>query len=123
MTMLDRIKFSPYSQQRRFRRFNLRYPVQVKFHAGSSVTELEAVSNNVSIGGLLLETARHIPPHSLVSFVMTVEGGPVVRPIQLAGEGEVVRVEPSRSAAGFAVAVECKRPVTQIKDGHPATAR
>lgn len=123
MAIPDRITFSPYSQQRRFRRFNLRYPVRVKFHVGTAVAELDAVSNNVCIGGLLLETARRIPPHSLVSFVMTVQGGPVIRPIQLTGEGEVVRVEPRTSAAGFAVAVECKRPVTQITDCHPSAAR
>jgi hypothetical protein len=114
---------SPRPQERRFRRFSLRYPVHVTFHAANCVAEFDAVSNNVSIGGLLLETACHIPPHSLVSFVMTVQGGPVVRPIQLTGDGEVVRVEPRKSAAGFAVAVECKRPVTQVKNCHPAPAR
>lgn len=90
MVKLNPIARLPYPRERKFRRFSLRYPVHVEFHSGNSVLELDAVSNNVSIGGMLLETASLIPPHSLVSFVMTVQGGPVLRPIQLKGEGEVV---------------------------------
>ncbi len=122
MVKLNEIGSPPYPRERKFRRFSLRYPVHVKFRSGASVAELDAVSNNISLGGLLLETASLIPPHSLVSFVMTVRGGPVIRPIQLRGEGKVVRVEAKGSAAGFAVAVECKHPVTQIEEYRPAAA-
>jgi hypothetical protein len=102
-------------QERKYRRFNLRYPVHVKFHSGSLVSELDAVSRNVSLGGMLLETAAVIPQHSPVSFLMTVQAGRMVHPIKLAGEGEVVRVENVAAGAGFAVAVECKHPIAQIE--------
>lgn len=110
-----------YPQQRRYRRFDLQYPVHLKFVSGDLVSELDAVSRNVSLGGMLLETARVIPQHSPVSFLMTVHGGRIVRPIELAGHGEVVRVERS-GEAGFAIAVQCKNPITQIEPYLPAVA-
>jgi len=108
--------------ERRYRRFNLRYPVHVTFHAGSSSAELDGVSRNVSVGGMLLETAAMIPQHSPVSFFMTVQGGRIAHPIELVGEGEVVRVEASGAGAGFAVAIECKRPIAQIENYLPTQA-
>ena len=38
-------------------------------------------------------------------------GGPVTRPIQVMGEGDVVRVEPHGPGAGFAIAIKCKREI------------
>jgi len=110
------------THERRYRRFNLEYPVHVKFPAGSSVSELDAVSRNVSIGGMLLEAASAIPQHSPVSFLMTLQGGPIVHPIELAGEGKVVRVESIGADTGFAVAVECDKPIAQIEGYLPAPA-
>jgi hypothetical protein len=104
-----------YPQQREHRRFRLRHQVLVKYHAGDSVSEVQAVSMNVSIGGLLLETDSRIPQRCPVSFVMTVKGGPVIRPMRFAGEGEVVRVEPDAAGAGFAIAVKCKHPISQLE--------
>jgi len=108
-------RLQSYPQKREYRRFCLRNQVRVKYHAGDSVSELQAVSKNVSIGGLLLETDSRIPQCCPVSFVMTVNGGPVIRPIQFVGEGEVVRVEPDAAGAGFAIAVKCKRPMSQLE--------
>jgi len=104
-----------YRKERKYRRFPLCYPVQVKFHDGDSVGELQAVSKNVSLGGLLLESASAIAEHCPVSFILHVQGGGVAHPAPLVGEGEVVRVEPSRSGAGFAIAVKCKRSISQTK--------
>ena len=111
-----------YALERKFRRFNLRYPVRVKFHSGNPVSELDTVTRNVSLGGMLLETATAIPQHSPVSFVMTLRGGRIVRPIELAGQGKVVRVENLGAGAGFAVAVECKNPITQIEPYLPTAS-
>ncbi len=47
---------------------------------------------------------------------MTVKEHHSVGPIQLVGEGEVVRVERHLSGAGFAIAVRCKRPISQLED-------
>lgn len=109
-----------YPQERKYRRFNLKYPVHVKFQSGNVTFELDAMSRNISLGGLLLETNSPIPPHSPVSFVMTLTGGAIVRPVELAGEGEVVRVQPGGLRAGFDIAVECKKPITQIEHYLPA---
>ena len=113
-------------QERKHRRFSLQYPVRLKVHAAHSLVELDAVSRNISIGGLLLETSSMIPQHTPVSFVMTVWSAQAVRPIQFAGEGEVVRVDAKateKQATGkmFAIAVECKRPITRTDGPLAAT--
>lgn len=109
-------------QKRRYRRFSVRYPVDLKIDLGNSVSELRAVSNNISLGGVLLEIDSAIPQHSAVSFVVTVRGHHIIGPIQIAGEGEIVRVEPRASGAGFAVAVACKRPISELQGYLPASA-
>jgi len=96
-------------EQRKHRRFLVSYPVHVKFHLEDLVSELQAVTKDVSIGGLLIETASPIPQRCPVDFIMTLHGGPVTRPIKVMGEGEVVRVEPHGPGAGFAIAIKCKR--------------
>ena len=101
--------------ERKYPRFKLRYPVHGKFCSGEAVSEFDAVSRNVSIGGLLLETTSTIPAHSSVTFTMTVEGGSIIRPIRLGGEGEVVRLEPAEPGV-FAVALVCKYPIAQIEN-------
>lgn len=94
--------------------------MHVKFRSGNIVSELDAVSRNVSLGGVLLETQALIPQHSSVSFLMTVQGGRTVRPIELEGQGRVVRVEARGPENCFAIAVECRNPITQIEPFLPA---
>lgn len=106
---------------RKYRRYSLRYPVHVKLGSGSQPSELEAVSVNVSVGGMLLETNAMIPPHTPLSFVMTLVGGEIVQPIHLVGEGQVVRVENIGVGSRFAIAVHCKKPIAEI-DTYLATA-
>jgi PilZ domain len=110
------------AQKRRYRRFSLRYPVKVKFDLGESISELRAISNNISLGGVLLEADSSIPQHCDVSFTMTVRGHHIIGPTQIVGDGEVVRVEPHSSGAGFAIAVECKRPISELQVYLPASA-
>jgi hypothetical protein len=106
----------PDRQERKYPRFKLRYPVHGKFYSGKAVSEFDAVSRNVSIGGLLLETTSEIPRHSPVTFTMTIQGAGIIHPIRLAGESEVVRVEPSGPGAWFAIALACKHPIAQIEN-------
>jgi hypothetical protein len=80
------------------------------------MVELYAVSRNISLGGLLLETSSMIPRHTPVSFIMTVRSAQGVRPIQFVGEGKVVRVDAQAAEEVFAIAVECKRPITRTVD-------
>jgi hypothetical protein len=98
----------------------LEYPVRVKFHSGETVAEVAATSRNVSVGGLLLSVASPIPQHTPVTFIMRVHGEQMVRPIHLAGEGEVVRVEEREADGAFAIAVQCKTPITQLQEFLPA---
>jgi PilZ domain len=111
-----------FKPQRRYRRFSVRYPVQLKFAPGDALPGIHAVSNNISIGGVLLEADAPLPPHCDVSFVVTVQKHQVVGSIQIIGEGEVVRVEPHRSGSGFAIAVRCTRPISKLEDYLPASA-
>ncbi len=121
MGKLSEIGRPPYPQERRKHpRFSLRYPVDIKFDFGDSVSELRAVSNNISLGGVLLEADSPIPQRCAVSFVVTVQRHDIVAPTQLVGEGAVVRVEPRRPGARFAIAVKCKRPISKVENRLPA---
>lgn len=111
-----------FPEKRKHPRFDLKYPVRVKLHSGNLVSELDAVSRNVSMVGLLLETTSLIPLHSPVHFILTVHGERTRRPIALAGKGEVVRVEPGAAGASFAIAVKCKNPIARIGHYLPPTA-
>ncbi len=106
---------SSYFQERKYRRFLMRYPVQVTFDVGGSVSELQAISNNVSLDGMLLEAATPIPQYCDVSFTMAVPENDAVGAFQLAGEGQVLRVESHQSGTGFSIAVKCKRPISKLR--------
>jgi hypothetical protein len=114
MDQIEVIARPGFRRERKYRRFSLSFPVQLKFHAGDLEAELHAVSRNVSVGGMLLEAASPIPQRCAVSFTLTLQGGDIVRPIQLAGEGEVVRIQPQEAGAGFAIAVQCSQPLTEV---------
>ena len=105
---------------RKYRRFNLEFPVTMKVQFGSEATEFEAVSQNVSVGGLLVRSTGVIPQNTPVTFILSVHGEQAVRPIHLIGEGEVVRVECEEVNATFVMAVKCKAPVTQLEEFLPA---
>jgi hypothetical protein len=105
-----------YPEPRKYRRFALRYPVQLKVSSETAVSDLPATSRNVSVGGLLLQVPSPVMKHSSVIFKMMVQGGPVLRPVELAGEGKVVRLEPQAAGLGFEIAVECSRPITRMAD-------
>jgi hypothetical protein len=92
----------------------------MKVRSESPATEIEAVSKNVSVGGLLVRSAFMIPQHTAVSFVLSVHGEKAVRPIHLMGEGEIVRVESEEAGTAFVMAVKCKAPVTQLEEYLPA---
>lgn len=116
MGKITQIARPPHTPERKYRRFALCYPVQVRFPLGNSVSELHTLSKNLSVGGLLLQADEPIPRHSPVSFTITVNARKAVRPIQLVGEGKVVRVEQQVSGPGFAIAVECNRPLAEMRD-------
>jgi hypothetical protein len=108
------------AQERKFRRFNFEHLVHVSFPSGNALAEVDAVTRNISLGGLFLESACLIPDRTPVEFTITLRGGPTSRPIKLTGAGEVVRVEPGETADGFGIAVICSQPITQME--HHLTA-
>jgi len=111
----------PYARERRYRRFTLQFPVCLSFPSRGTVRELRTVSRNVSIGGLLLSATDSLPLHTRVGLTMDVQDLRLRRPVRLQSEGEVVRVERLESGGGFAIAIECKRPLAEIENHLPAT--
>ena len=116
MENLDHVARSP-AHERRHRRFSLQYPVRLKAHSGDRIVQVEAMSRNISVRGVLLETSLMIPQDTPVSFTLTVEPSELGRPIQFVGVGKVVRVDPKSTEDGFAIAVECPRPIIQSRLG------
>jgi len=104
--------------ERKHRRFDLSYPVRMTLQSGGSPCEIEAISRNISIGGFLLEATSRVPQNSEVSFVMTIQDGRMVHPVEVVGQGHVVRVEEELSSA-VRLAVECTSPMTQIESYFP----
>src|ERR1700746_150036 len=111
----------PYQRERKYRRFDLQFPVHLSFPSGGTIRELDTVSRNVSIGGLLLSANDSLPPQTQVSLTIEAKGLRLRRLVRLFGEGEVVRVEQLEPGGGFAIAIECKRPIAEIEDHLPAT--
>lgn len=108
-------------QGRRYRRFKLKYPVRLLFPTDDGISSVNTFSRDVSIGGLSLRCPVSIPEHSAVSFVMSLRGR-TLRPIELMGEGEVVRVEHGGIEGEFSIAVACRNPITQIEPYLPEPA-
>src|SRR5215469_14736281 len=94
---------------RRFRRFNIEYPVMVQYQIDGTTAEVKAVTKNVSIGGILITSAIVIPLHTPIRFKICIRKDKASRCIHLAGEGKVVRVERAEKGE-VAIAVECDVP-------------
>ena len=101
---------------RKYRRFDLALPVLMTLQSGSTTLEIEGISKNISIGGLLVTSARFISRYTPVTLTVKAYGEKAVRPIHLVGEGEVVRVEKAESEATFVIAVKCKAPVVEREE-------
>jgi len=122
MTIRGRQEFGePYQRERRYRRFDLQFPVLLSFPSSGKVHELRTISSNVSIGGLLLKATDSLSPQTGVSFTIEVKGPLLQRPVRLVGEGQVVRVERLEAGGGFALAIECRHPIAEIENHLPAT--
>jgi hypothetical protein len=101
-------------QERRYRRFSLSYPVAVKVDLGTASAEIHAVSENLSLGGILVHADSALPHHCHVNFTLTVQDHHIIGPTRIVGEGEVIRVQPHRSGTGFAIAVRCEHPLAAM---------
>ena len=103
-------------KERKYRRFDLQFPVSMSFAVAGAAREVEAVSKNVSIGGLLLKAGDQVPLQTQVSLVLNVVAASSGRMVRLLGEGEVVRVDPMAAGVGFEIAVACKQPISEMED-------
>jgi hypothetical protein len=115
MENLDHVARPSSAQKRKHRRFSLQYPVRLKAHSGDRVVQVDAMSRNISIRGLLMETSLMIPQNTPVSFILTVEPSELGCPIQFMGVGKVVRVDPKAAEDGFAIAIECPQRIIQSR--------
>lgn len=104
-----------YPVKRKHRRFELQLPVSVSFPFGSSSRSIQGISKNVSVGGLLLNLGESVPLHALVNLMIQVPSPGSRRTFRLMSEGQVVRVEKAEADGSFQIAVECKRPITEIE--------
>ena len=111
MDEINNLALYPGRPERKHRRFLASYPVELRVHSEGKAFDLQAITQNVSIGGLLLVNATPVPKHSPVDFVMTLHGGQLIRLIRVVGQGEVLRVDPLGPGAGFVVAIKCKREI------------
>lgn len=112
--MKDEITPLPYAKERKYRRFALQFPVRLNYAQMGKARKLEATSKNISIGGLLLKSSDPLEPHTHVKVTIEVRSPLSGRSVKLNGEGEVIRVEPIGAGAGYAIAVECKRPISEM---------
>lgn len=119
MNNLDRFERPFKWHGRNHRRFALAFPVRLKYQTESTTAEIETVSKNLSVGGLLVRSAYPVPQHATVSFVVSVHGGQSVRPIHLQGEGQIVRIENEEAEGTFVIAVKCDAPVTHLEEYLP----
>jgi len=101
----------PQVEARRYRRFKLALPVHMKFVSGATGQEIETISENISVGGVLVRSTVLIPQHTAVTLVVDVHGEKALRPVHVVGEGQVARVEKVEAGAAFLIAVECNAPL------------
>jgi PilZ domain len=107
---------APYTVERRYRRFDLHFPVCLRFASRGTMREVEAVTRNVSVGGLLVKSSDRVPARTQVDLTLEVRGPICRRTVRLRSAGRVVRVEALGPGAGFAIAVECTRSIRRIED-------
>lgn len=107
-----------HSLRRKHRRFALEFPVRFQLRTGSTSTEVEGVSKNVSLGGLLVRSAVAVPADTPVTVVLTLHAGKSVRPVHLTSDGRVVRLEATVQDGVFMIAVQCNGPMTHPEEEH-----
>ena len=106
---------APHAHVRKYRRFDLQFPVSLLCSAGEVARRIEGTSKNVSLGGLLINTREQLPLGTRVGLTMELSGRNTQRTIRLSAEGEVVRVEATPVDADYAIAVKCTGLISELK--------
>ncbi len=107
---------APHAHVRKFRRFDLQFPVSLFCAAGEVARRIEGTSKNVSLGGLLVNTREQLPIGTKVGLTMELSGRNTGRAIRLSAEGEVVRVETKAADSDYAIAVRCEGLISALKN-------
>jgi hypothetical protein len=102
-------------ERRTYYRFTLTYPVHIHFRAHTDDVEVEATSQNVSSGGILLRSPSFIPLHTSITSIMSMQRNPFALPVHLLAEGEVVRLHKIAPGSSFLIAVCFSAPVTELE--------
>lgn len=106
---------APHAHARKYRRFDLQFPVSLLCSAGEVAKRIEGTSKNVSLGGLLVNTREQLPLGAKVGLTMELSGRSTRRAIRLSAEGEVVRVEATPTDADYAIAVKCTGLISELR--------
>src|SRR5579871_1633050 len=114
MDVIPALSAAP-SQVRKHRRFDLQFPVSLYCAGGEEERRIEGTSRNVSLSGLLIDTHEQLPLGTKVGLTMELSGRSTRRAIRLSAEGQVVRVETARAEADYAIAVECKGLISELR--------
>jgi len=69
----------PFPVQRKHRPYDLQCPVRLQLPQMPSVSSLDTVSRNVSLGGMLLDSKIPVPKVSWVFLTLTLCGQPMNR--------------------------------------------
>ena len=96
---------SPKPQERRGTRYSLNLPVSLTL----SHKRMQARSENISLGGILLSSAFLIPEGSVVDVAVRVAALPQPG-TEMTARGKVIRVDP-KPTGNFSVAVVFDRPI------------
>lgn len=101
-------------ERRKHSRYGLRYAAAVRSQEKEFTREVRAVSQNISASGILLKAAVPIPCRSRVSLSIAIQEDHMLRRVQLAAEGEVVRLDPTESGTGFLIAIRCDQLMSEV---------
>ena len=105
---------SPQAEERRrHSRFLLTSSITLVLKQGTCSQPVDAVTENISLGGILVRVPCPLPEHAKVGFVVDVRGTFQQKGIRLKGTGRVVRLEPGRAPGEFLAAIKCSRPMYQ----------
>lgn len=99
---------------RKYPRFRLRQPARVAVSGDPGFSAIRTVTENISRGGVLVTAASSIPLGAKVLMVLSLRAETTARPIRIASEGHVVRIEPRASTRAFAMAVEFVEPLSSF---------
>jgi len=99
-------------EQRRYPRFEVRLPVQLRLLAGSDEYALGTLhTKNISKAGLCFLAPRSVEPGESIEVQVTLAGyGPQGEDLNVTGQGHIVRSEASEAPGWYQLAAAFREP-------------